>query len=68
MKLSELKTEAVATTCQTPGAIFKIHIEAKKIRIEIKLPETTDLSKEEAKLLEQNIHNALELVLKELFK
>jgi hypothetical protein len=59
--------EAVKTKCQTEGAIYNTDISENKIGIDIKIPFNMDLTKTEAKLLEDNIHNALELVLKPYF-
>jgi hypothetical protein len=61
-------TEAVKTECQTPDAIFKIEIKDVKVSVEVELPMSLDLTEEEAKLLESNIHNAMELVLAPYFK
>jgi hypothetical protein len=59
--------EAIKTDCQTKGAIYKTDISEKNINIDIKIPFNINLDKTEAKLLEDNIHNALELVLKPYF-
>lgn len=60
--------EAMETPCQTPDVMFNIHIEEKKISIELDLPNELDLDEDSAKLLEANIHNALEMVLAQYFK
>ncbi len=69
MKIENYKnfTEAVKTACQTPDAVFHIEIKDKKLSIEIDLPMELDLSEQDAKLLEANVHNALELVLAPYF-
>jgi hypothetical protein len=59
-------TEAVKTECQTPEANYNIEINTDKVSVEVELPEL-DLTEEEAKLLESNIHNAMELVLAPYF-
>lgn len=61
-------TEAVKTKCQTEGAIYQTDISQKNVSVNIKIPFKLDLDKDEAKLLEDNIHNALELVLAPYFK
>jgi hypothetical protein len=38
-----------------------------KVSVEVELPMELDLTEEEAKLLESNIHNAMELVLAPYF-
>lgn len=68
MKYIKPIKEAVKTKCQTPGVIFKTHIKEDKVDINLELPSSLELSKEEAELLEKNIHNALELVFAPYFK
>lgn len=58
---------AVETVCQTPGAQFHTHISSDVIECKVNLPKALDLTEEEAKLLESNLHNALELVLARYF-
>ena len=58
---------AQETPCQTPGARFHSHISGQKIEVSVNLPQTLDLSEAEAKLLDTNLHNALELVLARYF-
>lgn len=60
-------TEAVKTECQTPEANYNIVINDDKISVEVELPMELELNEEEAKLLEANIHNAMELVLAPYF-
>lgn len=63
------------TPCQTPGVIYNVSIydltrqESPKTVVDTStiLPFVLDLSEEEAELLEDNIHNALELVLRPYF-
>lgn len=61
-------TEAVKTKCQTPDAQFNIKIKDDKVSVEVELPMKLDLTEDEVKLLESNIHNAMELVLAQYFK
>ena len=60
--------EAVKTDCQTPDAQFHIKVADKKVSVEVDLPKSLDLSEDDAKLLEANLHNAIELVLAPYFK
>jgi hypothetical protein len=66
-KFSDKLSEAVKTVCQTPGTKFTTEISDDKISVIIELPMSLDISKKEAKLLEDNIHNAMELVLAKYF-
>lgn len=58
---------AVKTPCQTPGAIFHTVLTDGKVSVSVDLPKKIKLTAEQAKLLESNLHNALELVLAPLF-
>lgn len=58
---------AIKTECQTPGAIFHTKISAKVISCVVDLPKKLNLSEKEAKILDSNIHNAMELVLAPYF-
>ncbi len=60
-------TEALKTKCQTPEAQYHIEINNDKISVEVDLPMDLDLSEADAKLLESNIHNMMELVLAQYF-
>lgn len=61
-------TEAVKTECQTPDAQFNIEINDSSVSVKVDLPMKLDITEEEAKLLESNIHNVMELVLAPYFK
>lgn len=54
---------AVQTPCQTPGANFETHITPRGITVTVLFGKRIELSEDEAKTLDDNIHNALELVL-----
>ncbi len=60
--------EQNSTKCQTPDAQFHIEVSGKRVGCSIDLPIDLDLTDSEAKLLETNIHNAMELVLAPYFK
>ena len=68
MKHIKKFNEAVKTECQTPDAKFNIEINDEKVSVEVELPMKLDLTEDEAKLLESNIHNAMELVLAPYFE
>lgn len=55
------------TPCQTPGTQFHMHITENGFSVLVALPKPLRLNAAEAKLLEANIHNALELVLARYF-
>ncbi len=59
---------AIATVCQTSGAVFHMTITSNSVSITVDLPFDTNLSEEEAEVLEANIHNVMELVLAPLFR
>jgi len=68
MKIEKFSTfEAVKTPCQTPDAKFTTEITKDKISITIDLPSELDINEDEAKILEANIHNAMEMVLAKYF-
>lgn len=58
---------AIETKCQTDGAVYNIEISSSEINISVKVPFELELTEDEAKLLESNIHNVLELVLSKYF-
>lgn len=60
---------AIATSCQIDGAIFETHIEPTRVSVVVLHASRLAIpTKEEAELLEANIHNAMELVLKPYWK
>lgn len=63
-----IKFEAIQTECQTPDAIFNINIDKNEITCNVKLPFDINLNEEEAKILEANIHNSMEVILSKYFK
>jgi hypothetical protein len=58
---------AIKTVCQTPGAQFHTKIDKKSVEVKVDLPNELKLSKKQAKILDSNLHNALELVLATYF-
>ena len=67
MKKFSSISEAVKTTCQTPGAVFHIDIDNESITCKVDFPFPLDLSDDAAKELEGNIHNAIELAISKYF-
>lgn len=58
---------AVETPCQTPGAVYSTSITPQALAVEVQLPVPLDLTEAEAELLENLVHNAMELVLRPYF-
>ncbi len=56
------------TKCQTPGANYKFETHGKKVVSTITLPFTLELSEDEFKKLDDELHDALEGVFKQFFK
>lgn len=56
-------TSAHETPCQTPGAVYDTSITDSSVTLSVELPGTLDLDEDAAKHLEDNLHNAVELVL-----
>jgi hypothetical protein len=67
MKIRRL-SEALATKCQTPDMVYDISIQKDEITIGLKLPFELELGTQEATLLEKNLHNSIEQVMKVYFK
>lgn len=58
---------ALPTACQTPGVQFITRISRRAVEVRAELPADLDLTAGDAKLLEANLHNAVELVLARYF-
>jgi 8-oxo-dGTP pyrophosphatase MutT (NUDIX family) len=58
---------AVETHCQTPGAQFHTTISDSNVGLSVDMPRPLNLNEVEATLLESNMHNAMELVLRPYF-
>lgn len=56
------------TKCQTPGANYKFETSDKQVTSTVTLPFALDLSEDEVKKLEDELHDALEGVFKQFFK
>jgi hypothetical protein len=67
MKHLKRYTESLKTPCQTPDVNYNIEIGDKVINCQIELPFELDLDEKEAKLLEYNIHNSMEIILSKYF-
>jgi hypothetical protein len=59
---------ALQTPCQTPGCNYIIDVRQDMVQVTVIAPRSLYLTPEEAKVLESNIHNAMELVLKPYFQ
>jgi hypothetical protein len=59
---------AVATECQTPGALFHTRINDDGLSVAIDFGRKISLSEEAAEELEVNVHNALELALNRYYR
>ena len=60
-------TESIKTPCQTPDMIYNIEINSDEIEINLKFPFSLEIDEEEAKILESNLHNSIEIVLSKYF-
>jgi hypothetical protein len=58
---------ALETKCQTPGLNLRTVIGKRIVYMSATLPFRLDIDEEEAKILEKNLHNMLELILKPYF-
>ena len=54
--------------CQTPGANYKFETSDKKVISTVSLPFNLDLTEQQVKNLEDELHDALEGVFKQFFK
>lgn len=61
-KVQAEKTAARKTPCQTPGAEFHTKISPKNISVRVTLPESKKIEEEQARLVEDELHNVVELV------
>lgn len=58
---------AIETKCQTPGCWFHTNICSDIVEFNVTLPFNIELSEEETKLLEANLHNVVELAYAKYF-
>lgn len=58
---------ATEIACQTPGAEYTITVTPSRVSVEVWCPGQFNVSAAEASLLEDNLHNAVELVLAPYF-
>lgn len=54
--------------CQTPGSVYNTRIKGSSVSVAVDLPFSLDLTEDQAKRLENELHDALEEVLKQFFK
>lgn len=74
MKRSDIRSyflngllEQNSTKCLTSGAIFETHITEKGISVKVGFPFNINIDESEAEVLENLIHNSLELALRPYF-
>jgi hypothetical protein len=53
--------------CQTPGAVFHISSHSNWVKVDVVFNRETDLTEEQAALLHDRIHDAMEMALAPLF-
>lgn len=58
---------ALETPCQTPGAMYDTHIGDHSVGIDVELPNGMGLDEQQAELVENQMHNVMELVLEPYF-
>ena len=58
---------ALRTKCQTDGANYSTVIKDRSVSVKVSIPFKLDITDEEAQILETNIHNVMEIVLKPYF-
>lgn len=71
MKLSQLTEKShyeKGHTCKTPDAVYSTTISGDTVKISVKLPFETGLTKDESEKLEADLHYAVEKVLSYMFK
>lgn len=49
--------------CKTPDAIYSIGIHPRNVDVSVSFPKEMDLTEREARILEEELHDALEAVL-----
>ena len=54
--------------CLTPGAIYDMDISPNVVGVKVRLPMNIDITEEEAKQLEDEMHDALEAILSKYFR
>lgn len=58
---------ANTTPCQTPDAIYYTKVSPDRVSVSVDLPRDLELTADQAQTLENNMHNAMELVLAPYF-
>jgi hypothetical protein len=54
--------------CLTPDAIYKMSISPNEVSVSVKLPIDLNIDEEEAKALEDDMHDAMEAILAKYFE
>lgn len=55
-------------TCKTPGAIYHFNLNERNVGVDVEIPFEIELSEEEAIALEDEIHDAMELILEKFWR
>lgn len=58
---------ALSSECQTPGAVYRIKIDGRKVAVKVELPFHLQVDEKRAVQLEAQLHNAVEQVLAKYF-
>ncbi len=66
-KLSRIIRETAERICLTPDAFYDIHISPREVGVNVRLPMPLNLSEQEAIMLENLIHDAMERILARYF-
>ena len=66
-QLRRLIRETTERICLTPEAFYDIHIRPREVGVNVRLPMSLDISEEEAIMLENMIHDAMERILARYF-
>ena len=67
-QLKQMIKEAMEKICLTPEAFYDIRISPREVGVNVRLPMSLDMSEEEATMLEQEMHDAMEQILARYFK
>jgi len=71
MKLSQITEKSHYKkdhVCKTPDSVYSTTISGDTVKVSVKLPFETDLTKDESEKLEADLHYAVEKVLSPMFK
>ena len=66
-QLRQIIRETAERICLTPDAFYDIHISPREVGVNVRLPMSLNLSEQEAIMLENLIHDAMERILARYF-